>query len=67
MAKDCTDEIDEPGKVYVAFRKVNGEALEYRVFVTTWLGFGANEARRRYVYRLPLHTGYLSESPILTV
>lgn len=33
-------------------RKVNGESLEYRVFVTTWLGFGANEARRRYVTRL---------------
>ncbi|KAK3115580.1 Golgi apyrase [Teratosphaeriaceae sp. CCFEE 6253] len=30
-------------------RKVGGEAMEYRVFVTTWLGFGANEARRRYV------------------
>lgn len=30
-------------------RKVNGESLEYGVFVTTWLGFGANEARRRYV------------------
>jgi len=33
-------------------RKVDGEALEYRVFVTTWLGFGANEARRRYVESL---------------
>lgn len=33
-------------------RKVNGEALDYRVFVTTWLGFGANEARRRYVEHL---------------
>ncbi|KAK4618324.1 Golgi apyrase [Fulvia fulva] len=33
-------------------RKVNGEAAEYRVFVTTWLGFGANEARRRYVEHL---------------
>ncbi|GAB7362740.1 hypothetical protein MBLNU230_g3046t1 [Neophaeotheca triangularis] len=30
-------------------RRVDGQALEYRVFVTTWLGFGANEARRRYV------------------
>ncbi|KAK0873525.1 Golgi apyrase [Friedmanniomyces endolithicus] len=30
-------------------RRVGGEAVEYRVFVTTWLGFGANEARRRYV------------------
>ena len=30
-------------------RRVDGESLEHRVFVTTWLGFGANEARRRYV------------------
>ncbi|KAI7083849.1 putative nucleoside diphosphatase [Hortaea werneckii] len=33
-------------------RRVNGESAEYRVFVTTWLGFGANEARRRYVESL---------------
>lgn len=33
-------------------RKVNGESLEHKVFVTTWLGFGANEARRRYVESL---------------
>lgn len=33
-------------------RRVNGENLEHRVFVTTWLGFGANEARRRYVESL---------------
>lgn len=33
-------------------RRVDGEALEYKVFVTTWLGFGANEARRRYVEHL---------------
>ena len=33
-------------------RKANGEPLEYGVFVTTWLGFGANEARRRYVRQL---------------
>ncbi|KAF2488143.1 nucleoside phosphatase family-domain-containing protein [Neohortaea acidophila] len=33
-------------------RKVNGEPQEYGVFVTTWLGFGANEARRRYVEKL---------------
>ncbi|EXJ93371.1 apyrase [Capronia coronata CBS 617.96] len=30
-------------------RTVDGAPQEYRVFVTTWLGFGANEARRRYV------------------
>lgn len=33
-------------------RKVNGENLEHKVFVTTWLGFGANQARRRYVESL---------------
>ena len=33
-------------------RTVDGTATEYRVFVTTWLGFGANEARRRYVDEL---------------
>jgi Golgi nucleoside diphosphatase len=30
-------------------RTMDGLSQEYRVFVTTWLGFGANEARRRYV------------------
>jgi golgi apyrase len=30
-------------------RKLNGADTEYRVFVTTWLGFGANQARERYV------------------
>jgi len=33
-------------------RKVNGQPMEYGVFVTTWLGFGANEARRRYIDHL---------------
>ncbi|CAB57847.1 nucleoside diphosphatase Ynd1 [Schizosaccharomyces pombe] len=27
----------------------NGQQLEYPLFVTTWLGFGANEAYRRYL------------------
>lgn len=33
-------------------RIVDGQETEYRVFVTTWLGFGVNEARRRYVVAL---------------
>ncbi|KAK6441047.1 Golgi apyrase [Oleoguttula sp. CCFEE 5521] len=44
-------------------RKVGGEALEYRVFVTTWLGFGANEARRRYVEALQESYPNMGELP----
>jgi Golgi apyrase len=33
-------------------RTIDGTPLEYKVFVTTWLGFGANQARQRYVKAL---------------
>jgi Golgi apyrase len=33
-------------------RSIDGTPLEYKVFVTTWLGFGVNQARQRYVKAL---------------
>ncbi|KAH9881915.1 hypothetical protein J1614_001086 [Plenodomus biglobosus] len=33
-------------------RTIGGTPLEYKVFVTTWLGFGVNQARERYVKAL---------------
>ncbi|PSN61850.1 hypothetical protein BS50DRAFT_562041 [Corynespora cassiicola Philippines] len=33
-------------------RSLDGTPLEYQVFVTTWLGFGVNEARKKYVKAL---------------
>ena len=36
----------------VFLRNVNGEVQQWDVFVSTWLGFGANEARKRYLNQL---------------
>jgi len=33
-------------------RLINGQPAEYKVFTTTWLGFGVNRARERYVEAL---------------
>jgi Golgi apyrase len=45
-------------------RRIDGSTEEYRVFVTTWLGFGANEARRRYVEALIDGIGYEKSTEI---
>lgn len=37
-------------------RDISGESTEYQIFVTTFLGYGANEARRRYVESLLDHS-----------
>lgn len=34
---------------FLRMRTLNGAVAEFKVFVTSWLGFGVNEARRRYV------------------
>ncbi|KAI5962844.1 YND1 [Candida margitis] len=36
----------------VTLRNINGETQKWNVFVETWLGFGANEARRRFIESL---------------
>jgi Golgi apyrase len=33
----------------VRLRLLNGEEIKHKVFVTTWLGYGTNQARERYV------------------
>ncbi|KAK6463503.1 nucleoside diphosphatase [Scheffersomyces coipomensis] len=36
----------------VTLRNIDGTTQEWNVFVETWLGFGANEARKRYLEQL---------------
>lgn len=45
----------------VRLRSVNGQLQEWNVFVSTWLGFGANEARRRYLETLQAVEGVISD------
>lgn len=36
----------------VRLRKLDGSSVEYKVFTSTWLGYGANKARERFVEKL---------------
>ncbi|KAJ7461600.1 nucleoside-diphosphatase [Mycena latifolia] len=40
---------DEMELIDVRLRLLGGEEIHHRVFVTTWLGYGTNQARERYV------------------
>lgn len=46
----------------VVVRNVNGQLQMWRVFVETWLGFGANQARSRYLKNLIQLTAGLNPS-----
>ncbi|KAL9029167.1 MAG: hypothetical protein Q9196_002561 [Gyalolechia fulgens] len=45
-------------------RTLGGAPMEYRVFVTTWLEYGVNEARRKYVEKLQQETGHESRNEL---
>ncbi|KAH3665859.1 hypothetical protein OGAPHI_004047 [Ogataea philodendri] len=48
--KDIEQHKDDLYKVRL--RNINGESQDWSVFVSTWLGFGANEARKRHLKNL---------------
>lgn len=47
----------------VRMRHLDGSPAEYKVFTTTWLGFGANKARERFVESLLDQYGDANELP----
>lgn len=44
-----TNDTDAKNLIDVRLRLLNGEEIKHKVFVTTWLGYGTNQARERYV------------------
>ncbi|KAJ6531582.1 nucleoside-diphosphatase [Mycena vulgaris] len=43
---------DEMALIDVRLRLLGGEEIHHKVFVTTWLGYGTNQARERYVGKM---------------
>jgi len=56
IAYDISAFVDKPGKeenvIQTELHKITGERTTYNVFSTTFLGFGMNETRRRYLEAL---------------
>jgi len=48
----------------VRLRLMNGNEISHNVFVTTWLGYGTNQARERYVNSLTKSHRSRSKTPI---
>ncbi|KAI0273519.1 nucleoside phosphatase family-domain-containing protein [Gloeopeniophorella convolvens] len=48
----------------VRLRLMGGEEISHRVFVTTWLGYGTNQARERYVGQAIKHHELSRPSPM---
>ncbi|KIK58158.1 hypothetical protein GYMLUDRAFT_246199 [Collybiopsis luxurians FD-317 M1] len=42
-------QLDANNLIDVRLRMLDGEEIHHKVFVTTWLGYGTNQARERYV------------------
>ncbi|KAF7979583.1 hypothetical protein HWV62_41880 [Athelia sp. TMB] len=57
------DRAKSPNLVDVRLRLLGGQEIHHEVFVTTWLGYGTNQARERYVGQtITEHEKQLSES-----
>ncbi|KAG0144101.1 hypothetical protein CROQUDRAFT_47800 [Cronartium quercuum f. sp. fusiforme G11] len=50
------------GLTKLRLRLLNGEDVTHSVFVTTWLGYGTNQARERYSQRLLGQAGVLNNT-----
>ncbi|ORY49047.1 nucleoside phosphatase GDA1/CD39 [Rhizoclosmatium globosum] len=48
---------------HVQLRNLDGSDVSYQIFVSTFLGFGVNEARRRYVEGLAEDSGLIITAP----
>ncbi|KAF8891379.1 nucleoside phosphatase family-domain-containing protein [Infundibulicybe gibba] len=56
---------DAKNLIDVRLRLMGGEEISHKVFVTTWLGYGTNQARERYVSQTLLGSGRENDSRIM--